>query len=136
MSAADFDRIELLFHEAKAMAPASRTEFLSKACAGDSELRANVESLLLSHDQASNASFLDTPATAGGSGAQSGLPAGTHRHRDPGSDPQALLGKSVGPYRVERFVGGGGMGDVYLAVRLEPFKQYVGLKIIRRGTGR
>ncbi|MDX1530986.1 MAG: protein kinase [Rhodothermales bacterium] len=57
-----------------------------------------------------------------GDGAPEGPPAGG-----------SLEGAEVGPYRVLRPLGRGGMGDVYLAVREAPFRQYVALKVIRRG---
>ena len=49
----------------------------------------------------------------------------------PLSAPDELVGQSVGPYRVLRPLGEGGMGAVYLAVREEPFRRHVALKVIR-----
>lgn len=42
-------------------------------------------------------------------------------------------GERVGPYRVLRPIGAGGMGTVYLAERIEGFHQQVALKVIHRG---
>lgn len=46
----------------------------------------------------------------------------------------ALLGTTVGPYRIERLIGIGGMGAVYLAVR-EDLGLRVALKLLRGALG-
>ena len=58
-------RIERLYHEALACGAHERESFLADACAGDSALRREVESLL-AHD--GGAAFLSTPAVANGVG--------------------------------------------------------------------
>ena len=40
-------------------------------------------------------------------------------------------GQHIGPYRIERLLGMGGMGAVYLAQQLEPIQRPVALKLIR-----
>jgi len=40
-------------------------------------------------------------------------------------------GQRLGPYRIERLLGEGGMGAVYLAEQLEPVQRRVALKLIR-----
>ncbi len=42
-------------------------------------------------------------------------------------------GETIGPYRIIQRLGRGGMGDVYLAVREQPFKRFVALKLMRQG---
>jgi serine/threonine protein kinase len=48
------------------------------------------------------------------------------------ADGQILeSGQRIGPYRIDRLLGVGGMGSVYLAEQLEPIKRPVALKLIR-----
>lgn len=44
-----------------------------------------------------------------------------------------LIGSSIGPYHVERLIGEGGMGNVYLAQQSAPMQRQVALKVIRPG---
>ena len=44
-------------------------------------------------------------------------------------------GTRVGPYEVERFLGRGGMGAVYLVRRVQDYSQLAALKVIGRGVG-
>ncbi len=53
---------------------------------------------------------------------------------DPGvgeAGPELGVGQRLGPYRIERQLGEGGMGAVYLAEQLEPIQRRVALKLIR-----
>jgi hypothetical protein len=96
-----WSRITELLSAALERDPGERAAFLNDECGGDAALRTEVESLLASHQQAGV--FLETPAALA-----SGLvPA-------PEGDG-ALAGQALGPYRMERQLGRGGMGVVYLA---------------------
>ena len=45
-----------------------------------------------------------------------------------------LAGERIGPYRIVRSLGRGGMGEVFLAERAdEQFQQQVAIKLVRRG---
>ena len=107
--------------------PARRSEVLNEACAGDPELRAEVERLL---GEASDASgFLEAPAVEQITLAPGDLTAGVLA---PVGD--ALLGQRIGAYRIDAEVGRGGMGTVYRAVREDgAFLQEVALKVVNRG---
>lgn len=49
-------------------------------------------------------------------------------------EPDAMVGRAVGRYRIERRIASGGMGTVYLASRAdEQFAQRVAIKIVKRG---
>ena len=51
----------------------------------------------------------------------------------PGSAPTPEIGERIGPYRVVRVVGEGGMGTVYLAEQDQPFRRQVAIKVIKLG---
>jgi eukaryotic-like serine/threonine-protein kinase len=53
-------KVKELFHSALEREPSQRTAFLDQACAGDEELRKEVESLIASHEE--TGSFIDAPA--------------------------------------------------------------------------
>ena len=48
---------------------------------------------------------------------------------------ESAAGERVGPYRIERLLGRGGMGTVYLAVREDDYQQRVALKLVSRDAG-
>src|SRR5579864_1896858 len=96
--------------------PAERSSFLAEACGSDIDLRAEVDSLLESHEEAGE--FLDSPA-------------GLDSRALDGDD---LSGKTIGPYRIVSKIGQGGMGTVYKAVRADDqFQQQVAIKLLNRG---
>jgi tetratricopeptide (TPR) repeat protein len=101
-----------------------RDAFLTAACAGDATLRSEVESLLRADARA--AGFL-AGAALGGEGAADVVA----RIAEAGSVPDAA-GRRVGPYRIVRELGRGGMGVVYLAERADAaFDKQVAIKVVR-----
>lgn len=120
-------RVEEIFLSALQQEPDARRAHLDAACGGDAPLRAEVESLLASHERARN--FIEVPAAAfianllPDSFADSTLPA------------SSLAGRRIGHYRIEREIDHGGMGTVFLARRSDDeYQKQVAIKIIRGGA--
>src|SRR5439155_2154517 len=96
-----------------------RAEYVRIAAADDIDLRREVESLLASADDSEE--FLATAAVDYVPGAVADEEA-----------PDSNLGRRIGPYQILREIGSGGMGSVYLAERVDEFRQHVALKLMRR----
>jgi len=123
MSPEEWRRIERVVDQALDLAPAKRAEYLADACGDDCALRSAVEEVLAG---ASGVGFLDSPAGA----YAAPLISGQSADRDADDEP----GTQIGPYRVLRELGRGGMGAVVLAERADgQFTQRVALKLIKRG---
>jgi hypothetical protein len=107
-----FLKVEAIFNEAQAAPAEARTKLIEDRCAGDRELAAEVWSLLEACE------------------AEEQLAASRHAEPEPGkANPPAL--KRVGPYEIEKLLGRGGMGAVYLAHRADgQFEQTVAIKLI------
>jgi serine/threonine protein kinase/tetratricopeptide (TPR) repeat protein len=118
MNSDRFQRCEELFHAAAALSDQEREAFLQRSCAADPQLRGEVERLLSAHARAGD--FISSPAIAA-AGDWSGI-------------DESWVGRLVGPYRVVREIGRGGMGAVYLGERADgQYQQRVALKVIKRG---
>ncbi len=91
---------------------AERETYLNRVCGEDDALRAEIESLLVAHE---------------GAGFTAGIPEGWLATLD--LEPGSLLG----PYRVVKKLGEGGMGQVFAARQEAPVRRTVALKLIRPG---
>jgi serine/threonine protein kinase len=116
----DYHRVKELFQTALALEPDQMAAYLDVTCEGDDSLRAEVESLIGSHAQAGG--FIDAPAFE--------FAADLLAH----AETESIEGKHIGPYRIIREIGRGGMGTVYLAVRDDDqYHKQVAIKLIKRG---
>ncbi len=99
-----------------------RAAYLRVVCARDDELRREVESLIASHDEATD--FLSKPAAQL---SQVIVP----REEDTN---EYQPGYRLGPYEFVKRIGTGGMGSVWLATRFDSeYKKRVAIKMVRRG---
>ena len=113
-----WQQVRELLDRAIAASADERPALLETACAGDAELRSEVESLLRSHQQAGT-EFLKKPALDVSVAV---------------TDETPRLGRRVGVYRLIEKIGQGGMGDVYRAERADgQYDKQVAIKFVRAG---
>ena len=107
--------LQQILDEAQTLPPDERLRFIREACATDSDLYASAM-----HELESRQQWF-----------------GADGHAAPESPEDAavdLTGERIGPYRILRSLGRGGMGEVFLAERAdEQFQQQVAIKLVRRG---
>jgi len=96
-----WERTKDLVDAALDLPAGEREAYLDDACAADAELRAEVASLLESHEEATGVWERVLPANG----------------RD--EDPRRLVGRTVAGYGLEAYLRSGGTSHVYRAVRVE-----------------
>jgi eukaryotic-like serine/threonine-protein kinase len=113
-------RAEAVFTAAVAKAtPGERAAYLDGACHDNPGLRARVEALLRSHEQAG--SFLGLP-TGEAAATLEQIPFVAER-------PGGVIGR----YKLLQVIGEGGFGVVYMAEQESPVRRKVALKVIKLG---
>jgi len=110
--------IDSIVKRALKLGPRERGQFVRTACGQDITLLSGVLTAL--GEDARDPAFWDEPA-------------------DPDLEPLepaiGMEGQRLGPYRIERKLGTGGMGDVYLAERADDeYQQRVAIKLVRAGV--
>src|SRR5262245_20819068 len=117
MTPSRWQQIEALYNAAGERKPADRGAFLAEVCAGDAELRREVEALLA--QDASKPNTFDRPAWEGTA------------ILDATTATMAALtpGMMLGPYKIEGQIGKGGMGEVFRAKDTK-LKRDVAIKVL------
>jgi eukaryotic-like serine/threonine-protein kinase len=112
-------RIKDIFGAAIECAADARGQLLDSSCAGDAELRAELDSLLSAHD--TSGGFIDQPAVHAALGiATEAAP--------------SWIGRRLGAYCIVEAVGQGGMSEVYRAIRADDeYQKEVAIKVLRPG---
>jgi serine/threonine protein kinase len=114
--------VDRLFDEALDVPAAERDRWLEQRCAGDGALRSRIEALLRADAAAERFLEVDGRRLAD-------LP-------EKPREAEPATARTVGPYRLVRELGRGGIGVVYLAERTDGAQgDPVALKLIRHGLG-
>ncbi|MBL8878007.1 MAG: tetratricopeptide repeat protein [Phycisphaerales bacterium] len=154
MTPTRYQQVQRAFLAAHRLPSADQVAFVRCELRSDRELAREVEQLLAAAQ--SGASFLDRPIDSETLAA--GLLAAIHRDSptnlldhtmQPGGvseaetlddnrttdpvDAVARIGTQIGPYRLLRIIGEGGMGSVYEAEQRSPIARKVALKVIKLG---
>jgi serine/threonine protein kinase/Flp pilus assembly protein TadD len=124
---AEWARIEPILDEVLDLDPPDRPAAIARACGADASLKAHVEALVAADTGA--AEFLETPAAEYAAVVVRAGAAGPADNEPQGCESPGDL---IGPYRLIREIGHGGMGRVFLATRADgQFEQQVALKLVR-----
>jgi len=116
MSPEHWKRLDSLYDAVSGLDPAERSRFIEEQCAGDEELRRQLLAIL--NDEGSGLTSVVEQAAAAL------------------TDSDDWTGRRMGPYRILRRLGQGGMGSVFLAVRDDDqFRKEVAIKTLKFETG-
>lgn len=128
MDAERWRRVDQVVQAALDAEPGERAEILGAACGGDEELHREAASLLAADERAGD--FLaDSPVLGSSS-------AGPASDRAAANSSEPAAGDRLGPFRLVRPLGRGGMGVVFLAERADDdFDQRVAVKVVRWDLG-
>lgn len=109
MTASGHTEKTIFLEAAEIDSPSERAAYLERSCGDDQRLRDAVEALLESHQRSQG--LLDAAA------------------------PPIVkcAGTTIGPYKLLRQIGEGGMGTVFMAEQFQPVERQVALKLIKAG---
>jgi serine/threonine protein kinase len=127
-----WDRIQEIYHSALPVVPSQRSTFVDRACGFDPLLVREVSSLLAADESSSG--FLESSVF------EMGLRIITSNKRNAPKDsdvssPDALIGSTIdGRYLIEKELGHGGIGTVYLARDLTLHHRPIVIKVLLQAS--
>ncbi len=124
-----YAEIEAAFAEARRLTGGERQAFLESLALRDGPLHSAVAELLTG---AADSGFLFKPLV-GSAFALQALGATTSASAGQAASPSADAPAQIGPYRILRSIGEGGMGTVYEAEQLQPIARRVAVKVVKWG---
>ena len=107
-----WQRLEQLYDEAAELPPLERARFLDEQCQGDEDLRRELTAMLRD----------------AGSGFTNAV---EHAATAVANEAGEWTGRRVGPYRIVRLIGQGGMGAVHEGFREDAFQKRVAIKLVK-----
>ncbi|HUO15386.1 MAG TPA: serine/threonine-protein kinase [Verrucomicrobiae bacterium] len=114
-----WQQVEAIFYAALEQSPSERDLYVNQACGGDEALRSEVQSLLDASGK--TVGFLKNRVEAAA-------------HTLDEDEKSEIIGRQIGPFRLLRMIGEGGMGCVYLAERADAvYRQKVAIKLLHAG---
>jgi serine/threonine protein kinase/Tfp pilus assembly protein PilF len=140
MTAERWQQVEAIMQSALDIdSSAERIRFVADACAGDAELKHEVERLMIAAVDAE--SFIELPAwTAGGflnsndKNIRDSLDQQIGKGNSSLEQTDDFIARKIGVFELKKELGRGGMGTVYLAERADgEFRQKAAVKLIKRG---
>lgn len=116
-----WQKVRGVYEHAASLAVTDRPSYLDTACASDSELRREVESLL-SYQERAGSVFLKRPA------------ADLRELAIAEARAPSRIGRRIGVYQIVEEIGHGGMGEVYRGARVDgQYEKQVAVKLVRSG---
>jgi len=114
-----WQRAETIFAQCVELTPEQQNELLAVSCKNQAELRTIVEDLLRLHTQTLSIDEPPSLSVVADSMDQQSI--------------QSWVGRRVGNYQIQKAIGQGGMGHVYLAERIDDtFNKQVAIKFVGR----